>query len=134
MYDYEETIEKISNLDCHLFCHFSDVDAKFLVNSDLGLEEKDWFTTLLELTEEEKYNLAQFMEDQIRFNFKSATIVAIPSDQNNDFVERNYNNDKTIANMPYIVPNRYILASVNVLEKELYLNELSDVLIYGEGR
>lgn len=134
MYEYEDAIEKISKMDSRLFCHFSDASFESLIDGDLGLYEKEWWTTLLEITDEERINLAEFIDEQVRFTIRSATLVSVPLEQEYDFVETNHQKDKGTENMPYIIPNKYILATIDVINHEILINENAESLVYENGR
>lgn len=137
--EYEEGLKELEYIeeDNNIFVHFSIQTAEDMIDGDLGMMEKQWWKTMLKLTKEEIQNLNDFFEEQIAVHRhggleNSATIIVIPKEIEN-FVEENYGNDLAIKEMPYIVPNRFIYATVDLHEKRMLVNE-NAVIEYGEGR
>lgn len=125
---FEESVEEISKLDAKLFLHYSDVPAHYLVDRNLGMMEPQWYTTMLELDDEEREDLVSLLlELRPSILGESITIIAVPEDIGYNFVYPNVTNDIDTKGMPYMVPNRFILASVSPYTKEIFINDLSEV-------
>lgn len=135
MEEYKEMLERIKEVEADLYVHFSRVPADILVSENLEMAEDKWWTTMLELNEIERQYLYEFLEDQVANKRPlgldvSATIIAVPENIGKDFIEENNDSRSNyLEGLEYMVPNCYILASVDLEEKIVYINDYSLVTI-----
>ncbi len=119
-----EVLDGIMGVDeLEIYCHFTDKDPASILEQGLYSAEEDWHTTLLKLTEEERTNLKAFIEREksitSALNFRdNAIIVAVPKEDTSTFIENSKNID-----MPYIINNDYIAASVDSDTFKTKINE-----------
>ena len=129
--DELETIMGVDELD--IYCHFTDKDPELILNQGLYSAEEDPYTTLLKLSDEEKHNLKEFIQREksvpTALNFRdNAIIVAVPKEDNNTFIAKSNNPD-----MPYIINNEYVVASIDTRDYKIIINELAlawDFVLY----
>ena len=119
-----EALDGIMGVDeLDIYCHFTDKEPESILEQGLYSAEGDWHSTLLRLTEEERNNLKAFIEREksitSSLNFRdNAIIVAVPNEDANTFIENSKNPD-----MPYIINNDYIVASIDANTYKTKINE-----------
>ena len=116
--------------ELRLFCHFTDKDIEQILNEGLYMKQKSWNTTMIELSEEEKKNLTEFLLSEMGQNpditWKiGAIIIAVPKEYGYNFIEKGEEHSDDIDDMPFHVPQEYILCSIDLINENINYNEYS---------
>ena len=130
MDEYNEIIKRMEDIEgIRLFFHFTESNCEEIINNGLFLEQKEWYTTLLEISLQEKEDLNGFITSHVNkhaiLNWqKFLVIVAVPIECGYNFVE-NVNELENGSDFSYVIPNKYILCYIDLATHEVVYNEES---------